>query len=78
VGPAAAATAPIPPQAPVARPCCRWGKAPRRIDSETGISAAAPTDCPTRKAMSQPIEGDSPQASEKPVNTTRPNRKTRF
>ncbi len=46
--------------------------------SEMVSSAAPPRPCPARKAINQSMLGANPQRSEKIVNTTIPNMKTRF
>ena len=77
-GPRAAAAVPSAPHTPTAVPCWRLGKAPMRIERETGIIIAPPIPWPTRAAISQSIVGANPQNSENTVNSTRPVVKTNF
>ncbi|OIQ63332.1 hypothetical protein GALL_551270 [mine drainage metagenome] len=73
VGPATNATPDIPAHRPMARARRRAStKACRRMASELGSSAAAPTPCATRAALSQVRFGERAHSSEASTNTTRP------
>ncbi len=64
VGPLAAATAPIAPQAPSAADLRSGGNSGRSKASDVGTTRAAKTACSARAAMSMPVPCASPQAAE--------------
>lgn len=77
-GPAAAATAPLADQMATA-PGRRAGvEFARSSASEAGISAAAPTACPTRAATSQPTDGAAAHRAEARTKTSTPAVKVRL
>ena len=74
VGPIAPATAPIAPQIATATGSRSRGKARITSASDEGSSAAAPSACTTRKAISTSTVGATAQASEASVNSVVPSR----
>ena len=54
------------------------GNAASTIDSDAGVSSAAPTACSTRAAMSQPTLPASPHAADAAMNSVTPTMNTRL
>ena len=78
LGPTAAAKPPTAPHRLTvsARLCC--GNAAMTIDSDAGVSNAAPTACSTRAAISHATLPASPQAADAAMNNATPTRNTRL
>jgi|GEM_PF-2990507 len=76
-GPVAAATAPVAPQMAVAVARCASGNSGSSRASDVGTTAAAPSACSTRAAISIPGFGASPHSAEASRNTTIPTRNNR-
>ncbi len=78
LGPIAAARPPTAPHRLTATVRFSFGKASRMIDSEAGVSSAAPRAWITRATISQATLSAMPQAAEAARNSVTPARKTRF
>jgi hypothetical protein len=48
------------PKIEITKPCCRWGKASRRMVCESGITGAPSAPCRMRQVTSAPSESDRP------------------
>ena len=71
-GPPATASPLIPPKIPTMAPRRSAGNAAARIVSASGVTAAAPSPCTARAAISSPEFGASAHAAEATVNSARP------
>ena len=71
-GPPATASPLIPPKIPTAAPRRSAGKAAARMVSASGVTAADPSPCTARAAISSPESGATAHAAEATVNSARP------
>ena len=77
-GPTAAAKPPTAPHRLTVSARLLCGNAASTIDSDAGVSSAAPTACSTRAAISQPTLPARPQAADAAMNSVTPSRNTRL